>query len=552
MSDAKSRGNLKKFLPDDFEIDKALEAALKDEESRTHGPLVGPELVRLREGSVVKGKVLAVVEDRVVVDVSYKAEGVIPLDEFGENPPAPGAEVEAAVLKVEDENGQVKLSIVEAARRKVWDSVTGGEKNPIVRGKVVEAVKGGLVVDVGLRAFMPAREADIRFVEDLGVFVGKTIEARVIEADRENRKVVLSRRAILQEERTRKKEALFATLAPGQSLKGTVTNVTDFGAFVDIGGAEGLIHKGDLAWGKVGHPSEILKNGQEITVSVLTFDRSSGKIGLGLKQTGPSPWDAVPQRYPVGRRLKARVVGLLDFGAMMELEPGIQGLCHVSEMSWNRRVRNPGDVVELNQEVEIEVVGLDLEKKKIGLSIKRVEENPYATLEQRYPYATIVRGTVSELADFGAFVRLEDGVEGLVHVSELSWTKRVKHPSELLKPGDPVTAIVVGNDPARQRLSLSIRLTEPDPWWDVETRYPKGRQVAGTVARLEPFGAFVTIENGLEGLVHISRMGGEGRVNRPQDVVKVGDPVSVEVVEVSEENRRLGLRLLHVEGAGPD
>ena len=546
MSDGKSRENLRRLIPDELETDRALEAALREEEVRAKStPLVGPELVTLRPGGVARGKVLAILDDRIVVDLSYKAEGVIAKEEFGENLPAVGSEIEAAIVRLEDANGQVALSVHEAQRRRVFESVAAGDKAATVHGRVVEAVKGGLVIDIGVRAFLPAREVDLRFVEDLSPFVGKDLEVRVIEADPVQRKVVVSRRAILSEERQKKRDALFETIAPGQVLKGVVTNLTDFGAFVDIGGAEGLIHKGDLAWGRVNHPSEVLKVGEAVQVSVLGFDKSSGKIGLGLKQAGPSPWDAAPIRYAVGNRAKGRVVGLLDFGAVIELEPGIQGLCHVSEMSWNRRVRMPSEVVKLNQEVEVEVILLDLDRRKLSLSIKRVEENPWASLDRRYPFATIVDGTVTEFAEFGAFVTLDDGVVGLVHVSELSWTRRYKHPSEALKIGQRIKAIVMGSDQERQRLSLSIRATEPDPWWDIGTRYPVGTRAPATITRCEAFGAFARLEEGVEGLIHISRLG-EGRVSRVQDVVRPNDQVDVEVVEVSEEARKIGLRLVQL------
>jgi small subunit ribosomal protein S1 len=339
---------------------------------------------------------------------------------------------------------------------------------------------------------------------------------------------------------------LFQVLETGQTRHGTVTNITDFGAFVDIGGAEGLIHKGDLAWGRVENVRDVLELGQELDVQVLSFDRSSGKIGLGLKQAGPSPWDAAADRYAVGRRAKGKVVGILDFGAILELEVGIQGMVHISEMSWSRRVRRPEDAVKLGDEVEVEVLSLDLDRKKLGLSIKKVEENPYSSLADRYPFATIVRGTVSEMADFGAFIQLPDGVEGLVHVSEISWAEHVNHPKELLQLGEAVTAIVVGCDSERQRLSLSIKKTEPDPWWDVQENYPAGKRISVKVVRFSNFGAFVQVAKGLEGLIHVSNMGRKS-VNRPQDAMQIGTTVLAEVLDSDEGARKMGLRLLDEE-----
>ncbi|MAG56417.1 MAG: 30S ribosomal protein S1 [Planctomycetes bacterium] len=536
---------LKRYLPSDEEIEKAMEAAMRDV-TVSGVPDAGPSFQIIRANTLARGTVIMVQRDTVVVDLSYKAEGVIPLDEYGDAEPSPGDEVEAWVLAVENKDGQVALSIQEGQRQKVWESVRdGATEGAILRGKITEAVKGGCVVDVGMRAFMPARECDIRFVEDLETLVGLDVEVQVIEADREERKVVVSRRAVLSTHREEKKGELFKNLEVGQTRTGVVTNITDFGAFVDIGGADGLIHKGDLAWGHVEKVEEVVQLNQQVEVVVTKFDRQAERIGLSLKQAGPSPWDHASVRYAPGTRTSGRVVGLLDFGAIVELEVGIQGLVHVSEMRWGQRVSKPQDVVELGQPVNVEVLSLDLDRCKISLSMRKVEENPWATLEQNYPFATVVEGTVSRLEDFGAFIELEDGIEGLVHVSELSWTERVSHPREKVSVGDAVTAIVIGNDTDRQRLSLSIRKTEPDPWWDVDERFPAGKTVQGTVVRMKDFGAFVEVATGLEALVHVSNMG-FGPGTRPRDVVKIGNIVQCEVMEASEESRRIGLRLIEV------
>lgn len=539
---------LKDYLPSDEEIEKALQEAMRQDAASGGMPSAGPTFQPLRENTAAHGKVLLVDHDTVVVDLSYKSEGVVALSEFGAKPPAIGDEVEAWVMALENVDGQVQLSIKEAQRHKVWESMAdGAQEGTVLSGKVTEAVKGGCVVDIGMRAFMPARECDIRYVEDLSVLVGKDVSVQVIEADRDNRKVVVSRRSVLRNEREKKKGSLFETLATGQTHHGTVTNITDFGAFVDIGGADGLVHKGDLAWGRVEKVSDILEVDQAVEVVVLKFDRGAEKISLGLKQAGPSPWDHAPLSYAEGNRVTGRVVGLLDFGAVVEFEPGIQGLVHVSEMKWGKRISKPGDVVALGDEVEVEVLQLDMERNKLSLSMKRVEENPWTTLDKKYPFATIVRGTVTRLEEFGAFVKIdEDEVEGLVHVSELVWNERVSHPKEKLSVGEAVTAIVIGNDAERQRLSLSIKQTEPDPWWDVGQRYAAGKTCGATVVRLESFGAFAELEKGLEGLIHVSNMG-DFRVSHPRDVVKVGDRVSVEVMEASEEARRIGLKLLDAE-----
>jgi len=456
-------------------------------------------------------------------------------------------------MELENADGQVGLSIREAQRRKVWDSMKDGAKEgAVLTGTVTEAVKGGCVVDVGMRAFMPARECDVRYVEDLSVLVGQNIQVKVLEADAADRKVVVSRRAVLKAARDEQKRELFKTLAEGQTFTGTVTNITDFGAFVDIGGTEGLVHKGDLAWGRVEKVSDVVKLNQEVTVVVTRFERAAEKISLSLKKAGPSPWDHAALRYAEGNRVTGRVVGLLDFGAVVEMEAGIQGLVHVSELRWGKRVHKPEEVVSLGDEVEVEVIGLDMDKQKLSLSMKRVEENPWSTLDKKYPFATIVTGVVTRLEEFGAFVKIDgDEVEGMVHVSELSWTERHNHPRECLSVGDPVTAIVISSDVARQRLALSIKKTEPDPWWDVEERYPQGKVCPARIVRIKDFGAFAELETGLEGLIHVSNMG-EYRVSRAQDVVNTGDQVTVEVLEASEEDRRIGLKLLQANDASND
>lgn len=547
MSDGSPKDQFKRLMPTDEDVDAALEAAMRQEAASapTSGALPQASLQVIRAGGLARGTVLALTQDRVIVDLSYKSEGIIPLDEFGENPPAVGAEVQALVVAMEDEDGQVPLSIIEAQRRQIWDAMAENAKQgpTDVQAKILEAVKGGLVCDVGVRAFMPAKELDLRYVEDLEVYVGREFQVRVIEVDRAKNRVVVSRRALLRETRERDKAKLFETLEVGQRLEGEVTNITDFGVFVDLGGAEGLVHKGDLAWGRVEDASEIVKPGQKVQVMVTSFDRSNGRIGLSIKDAGPSPWDDAGTRFAEGTRHMGTVVGMLDFGAVVEIDTGVQGLLHISEMSWSKRVRKPEDVCKLQDQVEVEVIALDLDKRKISLSIKRVEENPWSDLESRYSFATVVHGVVTELAEFGAFIKLDDGVEGLVHVSELSWTKRVNHPKEMLEVGQRVDAIVLGSDSERQRLSLSIKKTEPDPWWDIEERYPIGSTTTGKVMRTKQFGAFVEIETGVEGLIHISRLGPD-RVSRVEDVVRAGDTVTVEIVEADEEARKMGLALV--------
>jgi small subunit ribosomal protein S1 len=542
MNDGKSRQSIKKYLPDDIEVMKALESALLSEEASA-GTLASPELRQPKPGDVVEAKIIGIQADAVRVDVGWKADGVVPCSEFPDQFPAPGSTIRVRVLRLENADGQVACSAEEAKRADLMTELASGKTGRTVDGRVIEAVKGGLVVDVGLRAFMPAREAGLRFIEDLQQFVGQRFPVRVIECNAAERRIIVSRRALLEESRSAEKEKLFATLAAGQVLDGTVVKVLDFGAFVDLGGAEGLLHKGDMAWGRVQHPSELVKEGDHVRVAVLNFDRSSGKISLGLKQTTAGPWDTIDVRHPVGSRHRGRVVGLLDFGAVVELEPGLSGMVHVSELSWEKRVRKPADVVQLNQEVDVEVIGVDVAKKKLSLSMRRIEENPHTDLALRFPFATIVEGEVKELLDFGAAIRLDSGAEGLVHVSELAWGKRVNHPSEIVKLGQRLTLIVLGVEEAKQRLKLSLKQTEPDPWWDAPTEFPVGSRHQGRVTRVENFGAFVELKPGFEGLMHVSRMGGDG-TGRPGAQFKQGASVQVEVVELAPEERRAGLALV--------
>lgn len=546
MNDGKSRQSVRKYLPDDLEVIKALESALISEEASA-ATLASPELRQPKPGDVVEAKVLGMQADAVRVDVGWKSDGVVPSSEFPDQFPAVGSTLRVRVLKLENADGQVACSAEDAKRADLMAELASGRTGRVVEGRVMEAVKGGLVVDVGLRAFMPAREVGLRFIEDLAPFVGQRFPVRVVECNPADRRIIVSRRSILEEERAGEREKLLATLEAGQVLGGTVVKVLDFGAFVDIGGAEGLLHKGDMAWGRVSHPSELVKEGDHVRVAVLNFDRASGKISLGLKQTTAGPWDTLEVCHPVGSRCKGRVTGLLDFGAVVELEPGLAGMVHVSELSWEKRVRKPADVVKLNQEVEVEVIGIDAAKRKLSLSMRRIEENPHTDLASRFPFATIVEGEVRELLDFGAAIRLDSGAEGMVHVSELAWGQRVNHPSEVVKTGQRLTLIVLGVDEVKQRLKLSLKQTEPDPWWDAASEFAVGTRHTGRVTRVEKFGAFVELKPGFEGLLHVSRMGGE-QGDRPAARFKHGATVQVEVVELAPEERRAALAMVTGDG----
>jgi small subunit ribosomal protein S1 len=498
----------------------------------------------LEEGEVVRGRVVEVRDSEVLVDIGYKSEGTIPIEEFRlSGPPKIGDEIEVYLEAKEDSEGLIVLSKDKADKIKVWDAMSRSyDSGTPVDGRVVEVVKGGLAVDVGVRAFLPGSQVDLRPVKNLGSMVGQTIRAKVIKLNRRRGNVVLSRRAVLEEEREEKKKHTLAVLTEGMVLTGTVKNITDYGAFIDLGGIDGLLHVTDMSWGRIGHPSEIFQVGAQVEVVVLHFDRESGRVSLGYKQKSSDPWAAVDQRFPVGARVAGRVVSLTNYGAFVELEPGVEGLVHVSEMSWTRRVRHPSKVVNVGDTVEVIVLDVNKASKRISLGMKQVEADPWDTIDQRYQPGLRVQGRVRNLTDFGAFVELEPGVDGLLHISDMSWTRNLGHPSELLKKGQPVETQILGIDKENKRISLGLKQIQPDPWETVAQRYPMGSRVTGKVVRLTDFGAFVELEPGVDGLLHISQMSSRP-IGSPSEVVNVGDELTLLVIRVDPHERRIGLSL---------
>jgi small subunit ribosomal protein S1 len=497
------------------------------------------------EGEVVRGRVVHVGTTEVLVDVGYKSEGAIPIEEFHRTGQLPkvGEEIDVYLESKEDSEGLIVLSKEKADKIRVWDVITQAfDKGTPVEGRVVEVVKGGLAVDVGVKAFLPGSQVDLRPVKNLASLVGQQIRAKVIKLNRRRGNVVLSRRAVLEEEREQKKKHTLEVLHEGMVLTGTVKNITDYGAFIDLGGIDGLLHVTDMSWGRVGHPSEIFQVGDQVEVVVLHFDRETGRVSLGYKQKSNDPWETVEQKYAPGTKIHGRVMSLTNYGAFVELEPGVEGLVHVSEMSWTRRVRHPSKLVNMGDEVDAVVLDVNRAAKRISLGMKQVEPDPWQTIEDRYKIGQHVLGRVRNLTDFGTFVELEPGVDGLLHISDMSWTRSVAHPSELVKKGQDIETVIIAIDPEQKRISLGLKQLQPDPWATVAQRYPMGSRVTGKVVRLTDFGAFVELEPGVDGLLHISQMS-QRPLSRPDELVNVGDELTLLVIRVDSHERRIGLSL---------
>lgn len=497
------------------------------------------------EGSVVAGVVLKLSSSNVVVDVGFKSEGLIPLEEFRDKEGNISVEVgdtlDVFLERTEDRHGHVVISRQKAERMKVWESLEQAyHDETIISGRVIERIKGGLAVDVGVRAFLPGSQVDVQPVRNMDSLCGKELEMRVIKVNRRRGNIVLSRKAILEEETSKMKEQTLKELEEGKVIPGIVKNTTDYGAFVDLGGIDGLLHITDMSWGRVNHPSDLFEVGDEIEVKILKFDPANGKVSLGYKQLGDDPWASAQRRYTQGARVFAKVVSLTDYGAFVELEEGVEGLIHISEMSWNKRVKHPSKILSIGDEVECVVLEIDTEGRRISLGTKQTEDNPWGLIEERYAVNSIVSGEVCNLTDFGAFIEMEEGVEGLVHISDLSWTKKIQHPSEVLAKGDKVEAVVLNVDAAAQRLSLGIKQLEPDKWEEFFSQHQIGDVVTGTVARTANFGAFVEVGEGVEGLCHVSEFSDQ-HVEDPETHFKIDQEIEVKIIKLNLLERKIGL-----------
>ncbi len=497
------------------------------------------------EGTIVEGRIVAIGKDKIVVDIGYKSEGLIPLEQFSQEELSHlkvGDRVQVYIEDTEDSEGNLVLSKEKADKMKIWEDlekIFKEEKN--VEGKILSKIKGGMMVDIGVKAFLPGSQIDLHPVRDLDGLIGKVFPMKIIKINHRRGNVVVSRRVLLEETRDRNRQTTLANLKEGQLIQGTVKNITDYGAFIDLGGIDGLLHITDMSWGRVGHPSEMFQISDRVEVTVLKYDRETGRISLGLKQKTADPWTNVATKYPIGTRVKGKVVSLTDYGAFIELEPGVEGLVHVSEMSWTHEVRHPSKVVSIGDQVEAAVLNVDPGNRKISLGMKQTAPNPWDVVETKYPAGTRIEGKIKSLTDFGAFVGLDEGIDGLIHISDMSWVKHIKHPSELFKKGQKVEAVVLRIDKEKERLSLGYKQLTRDPWEDeIPARFHVGDTVSGRVSKVADFGVFVELEGGVEGLIHVSetRMEPSGRL---EETFKLQDEVTAKVIKVDREERKIAL-----------
>jgi small subunit ribosomal protein S1 len=506
--------------------------------------LIANSVKNYREGSIIKGHILAIRPREFLVDIGYKSEGVIPASEFDDPEDVEiGDEIEVLLERLENDEGMVVLSKEKAAARQNWEKIYAVYKEEgLIKGKVKGIVKGGLTVNVGVEAFLPASQIDIVPPKDLHPFIGNTYDFRIVKINDERKNVVLSRREIIEQERAEKRSAFLSTAKVGDRVKGVIKNITDFGAFVDLDGIDGLLHVTDMSWARLTHPSELLKVGDEMDVQILEINKDRERISLGLKQMYENPWDGIEERFPVGATVRGKITNLMPYGAFVQIEEGVEGLIHVSELSWTKRIARPSDVLTLGQEVEAVVLGINKDELKISLGVRQLEPNPWDEIEVRYMIGKQVKGKVRNMTAYGAFVELEEGIDGMVHVSDLSWTRKINHPTEALKKGDEIEAVVIDIDKANQRISLGVKQLETDPWKEIDTRYRIGDLLRGTVSKLTNFGAFIQLQDDIDGLVHISQIS-ENRVEKVKDHLKVGQEVEARVIKIDKVERRLGLSI---------
>lgn len=506
--------------------------------------VLGKQQMSFAPGQIVKGVVVEVRSKEVMVDIGYKSEGVINANEFDNvQEISAGDPVEVFIERLEDRNGMVVLSKEKAEFKQNWEKIlTICNEGGTVNGRVKSVVKGGLIVNIGVEAFLPASQIDVIPPKNLNVFVGNSYQFKVVKINQERQNIVLSRRELIEQERVEKRGRLLEEMMPGDIRKGTVKNITDFGAFIDLNGIDGLLHITDMSWGRIGHPSEMLTVGQEIDVVILDINRDKERVSLGLKQKLANPWDSIDEKYPVGQKVSGKVVNLVPYGAFVELEPGVEGLVHVTELSWTKRIAKPSDVLKVDQEIEAVVLGINRDEQKISLGIRQLDANPWDEAERKYPIGSKIQGKVRNLTSYGAFVELEEGLDGMVHVSDISWTRKINHPSEVLKKGEEVEAIVLEIDKENQRIALGVKQLSEDPWEQIDELYKVGDLVEGNITKLASFGAFVGLKHDIDGLVHISQVS-EERVDKIKNVLSVGQDVSARVIKIDKSERRIGLSI---------
>ncbi|MGA2222975.1 MAG: 30S ribosomal protein S1 [Syntrophobacteraceae bacterium] len=522
-----------------------------DEEMDSMHDLYEQSFRHIQEGEVIRGHIVQVSDDFVMVDIGYKSEGQISIHEFrdesGVIQAEVGDEIDVLLEFHDDDDGSIHLSKEKAAKIKVWDDISRiYSDDGMIEGKIVAKVKGGLAVDIGVQAFLPGSQVDLRPVRNLESLIGHTFPFKVLKYNKKRRNVVLSRRALLEKEREQMKSFTLATLEDSKVVDGIVKNITDYGVFVDLGGIDGLLHITDMSWGRVGHPSEMFQIGDKIQVKVLSFDKDNERVSLGLKQLVDDPWALAETRYPVETKVHGRVVSLTDYGAFIEIEEGVEGLIHVSEMSWTKKIRHPSKILSVGDEVEAVVLSINPQSKRISLGMKQLESNPWDVIAQKYPVGTTIAGKIKNITDFGIFIGIDEGIDGLVHISDISWTKRVKHPSEIFRKNQEVQAIVLNIDKDNERFSLGIKQLESDPWESIPQRFPIGSVVAGPITNVTDFGLFVELEEGIEGLVHVSEISKE-KIKSPVGQFKPGDTITARVINISPKDRKIGLSVKKID-----
>ncbi|MFN4260038.1 MAG: 30S ribosomal protein S1 [Gemmataceae bacterium] len=543
-----NRNMLRQYEPSQQELEQELNAAFATAiDPETQDWLPPPEQ-EFEINKILTGKVINIQGDHVLVDVGYKSEGIIPLEEWKDDgteqlvPPISGDVIQVLLESVEDEGGVVVLSYRKAKRQKEWENIIERHKEgDVVSGMVTRKIKGGLLVNIGVNVFLPASQVDIRRPPDIADYIGKTIESKILKIDEARRNIVISRRKLIEDQRQEMKERLLSEIEPGQVRRGVVKNIAEFGAFVDLGGIDGLLHITDMDWGRVSNPHEKVHIDQELEVYILSVDKDREKIALSLKHKSPSPWENIEAKYPIGSRHTGEVVNVMSYGAFVKLEPGVEGLVHISEMSWTKRINHPSELVSIGDQIEVQVLNINKDKQEISLGMKQVQPNPWDKVAERYPPGKVITGTVRNLTNYGAFIEIEEGIDGLLHVSDMSWVRKVSHPSEVVSKGDKVTCVVLNVDQERKRIALGLKQMANDPWeGDIPGRYHPGDLVKGKVTKLTNFGVFVELETGLEGLLHISELA-DHKVDSPEEVVKVGDEIEVKVLRVDPKDRKIGL-----------
>jgi small subunit ribosomal protein S1 len=502
-------------------------------------------------GTILKGRVLGVIGNNVILDTGYKSEGIVPLSEFDTSEEVEvGADIEVMLESFEDDTGLIQISKRKADRIRGWEKIVNKyQEGDVVTGKVVRKIKGGLLVDVGIPIFLPASQIDVKPPGEIAEYIGKEVTCKILKIDEVQQNIIVSRRKLIEEERNKQKREFLDSVQVGQVAKGEVKNIADFGAFIDLGGIDGLLHITDMSWGRISHPSEMLAIGDDVEVKILDIDAVKDKVSLGLKQKSENPWTSVEEKYPIGSKIKGQVVNIMSYGAFVKLETGIEGLVHISEMSWTRRINHPSDVVAIGDDVEAVVLNINKDKEEISLSLKQVEQNPWTNIEEKYPPGVTIKGKVRNLTNYGAFIEIDEGIDGLLHISDMSWSKKVAHPSEIIKKGEMIEVKILSVDKDKKRVSLGIKQLSDDPWKkEIPEKYHVGDIVKGKVTKMTDFGAFIDLSNGLEGLLHISEVSKE-KIKNLESVISIGQDLNVKIVKIEPEARKIGLSLKGVEGA---